>query len=388
MKAELHAQGIAIIEPVGGHGGLTPYDHGMAQALAAQGRAVTLYTCPETVPPEERRYVLDTCFRGVWGDRPKILRGVRYLVGLVQALGRARKKGEALVHFHFFAYGMLEWVTLKMARLFGRRIVVSAHDVEAFRGDFSPANVRLILGQADLVLAHSRVAMEELLERVGVERTQVRMVPLALDTAGSTDLPDADEARTRIDLPARVPIILFFGQIKPVKGLDLLIKAFPNILRRHPNARLVIAGRPWGEDYYRYEALLENLSVRDKSIERIGYIPEEHVMNYFSSCDVLVLPYRRIYQSAVVLTGMKYAVPIVATRIPGMQELIIDGVNGRLVAPEDPAALAEAINALLMDESERMRLAENGRAYCENEHGWAKVVEALGMCYDEVLHLG
>ena len=99
---------IAIIEPVGGHGGMNYYDFGLASGLSRAGCDVFIYTSEETYVPDGLPFVVKKSFRGIWGKAPKLLRAVRYVYCLTRSLIDAKLNGVTLVHYHFFHYTNLQ----------------------------------------------------------------------------------------------------------------------------------------------------------------------------------------------------------------------------------------------------------------------------------------
>jgi glycosyltransferase involved in cell wall biosynthesis len=138
------------------------------------------------------------------------------------------------------------------------------------------------------------------------------------------------------------PTILFFGFIKPYKGLDILLKALPLALKKLPKLRLIIAGDVYG-DKQQYLDLIKLYHLEQAVEAHFRYLTEPELADFFSRCDLCVLPYRSATQSGVVQMAFAYEVPVLATKVGGISEAVTDGVNGLLVEPENPVALAQAI---------------------------------------------
>ena len=136
-----------------------------------------------------------------------------------------------------------------------------------------------------------------------------------------------------IDLP-------FF---RPFKGLDLALEAWKQVA---PDVFLLAAGEAWWKGGQHYRALAEGLP---NARMEFRYIPDSEVATYFAAADVVLAPYRTEAQSGVALTAFHFGRPVIATRVGGLPEVIEDGVNGLLVPPEDPAALATAVNRFFTD---------------------------------------
>ncbi len=188
------------------------------------------------------------------------------------------------------------------------------------------------------------------------------------------DVQDRDTARRSLGLEPQDEVALFFGYIREYKGLDVLLEAWPKVMDARPGARLLVAGDPVRLDPVRREEL-EAWATRLGVVHRFDYIPFSDVTRYFRAADVLVMPYRHISQSGVLFLALSLGVPVVATRVGGLPELLRDGDSALLVPPESPAALAEALIRLLGDsELQRAPRPQSGRRVAD-QHSWPSIAE-------------
>lgn len=136
--------------------------------------------------------------------------------------------------------------------------------------------------------------------------------------------------------------MLFFGFIKPYKGLDVLLEAMPQVIESVPNARLLIAGDVYGnKDSIR--DLVSSLKL-DSAVEaHLRYISSDEVGDFFGRASVVILPYRSATQSGIIAMAYAFGIPVIATDIGGLTEYIDHGHTGYLVKPGDPNSLADAI---------------------------------------------
>ncbi|RLC51904.1 MAG: hypothetical protein DRZ79_02000 [Candidatus Cloacimonadota bacterium] len=138
-------------------------------------------------------------------------------------------------------------------------------------------------------------------------------------------------------------VILFFGYIKPYKGLDLLLKAFPEILKNIPDAHLLIVGEVYGNDE-KYLHLISELKITDKVTFIRKFVADDEVEIYFKSADVLALPYKQATQSGVAQIGYTMDLGAVATPVGGLPELVINkktGIVAKSVTSQDFAKAIE-----------------------------------------------
>jgi glycosyltransferase involved in cell wall biosynthesis len=132
-------------------------------------------------------------------------------------------------------------------------------------------------------------------------------------------------------------VALFFGHVRPFKGLDIALAAWEQI---KSDVTLLVAGEVWWDKQNEYRPTANS---QRPTVFHFRYIPDAEIATYFAAADVVLAPYRIEAQSGVALTAFHFARPVIATRVGGLPE-IIDGANGILIPPEDPAALARAVD--------------------------------------------
>ena len=159
--------------------------------------------------------------------------------------------------------------------------------------------------------------------------------------------PDYDDFPEPGDIPERRAALelLFFGYVRHYKGLDLLISALGLLNDGELDFHLRIAGEVWGD-----EAVLRDQIAKLGLEHRVTLIPkyvdDQHAADFMTACDAVVLPYRKASGSGVAALALHYDTPVLASRVGGLAETVIDGETGRLVPPNDIGALADAIRSL------------------------------------------
>jgi D-inositol-3-phosphate glycosyltransferase len=366
---------VAVIELVGGHGGMNLYDTGLCRGLLAAGANVSLYTCDETTDPKIPGLYFCPAYKRIYGKSNRLLRALRLILGSFSAVRSATKRHEKIVHFHIFQSGPSELFIILLAKLWRRKVVITVHDVESLATTTSRGAtlIKIVHRLADHIIVHNGTSKNELLKFIKWKHPKVSVIPHGNYLASILNIPSANDAKHSLDINETKKVILFFGQIKDAKGLDLLIKAMPEVIRNIPEAMLVIAGRPWKTDFSKYDALIEKLDLRNTCRLTIGYVADDKVAQYYTAADVVVLPYRRIYQSGVLLLAMSYGKAVVASDIPAMVEIVSDGDNGYLFARESSEALARTLVSLLGNDHERTKVGSRARDYVQFHHDWSQI---------------
>ena len=147
-----------------------------------------------------------------------------------------------------------------------------------------------------------------------------------------------EAARRELGVDGRV--LLFFGLIRPYKGLKTLLRAFERVAERL-DATLLVVGEFY-EPRNAYDELIQSLGIgaRTRVIDR--YIPDDEVGVYFHAADLVVLPYRSATQSGITQTAFAFGRPVVVTAVGGLPDVVDDDVTGYVVPPDDPAVLSGA----------------------------------------------
>ncbi len=230
----------------------------------------------------------------------------------------------------------------------------------------------------DAVIAHSEHGAERLRTEVGLDPRRVRVVPHgAFDYL--TRLPEERPLPAELE-GAEGPVILFFGLLRPYKGIDVLLEAFRSV----PDAELWIVGNP-RMDVAPLRGLADEAPGRVRFLTR--FVEDAEIPAIFRRADVLALPYRDIEQSGVLYTGLAFGKPMVLTDVGGFAELVAQGV-ARAVPPADSGALAAALRELTADEAARAELAEAARRAAAGPYSWDEAARRTLDLYEELLEAG
>jgi D-inositol-3-phosphate glycosyltransferase len=373
---------VAVIEPVGGHGGMNFYDFALCRSIIKAGGRVSLFTCEKTLFDGTEGFPVHTTYRGVFGKSAAWIRGLRFCVGSLKALVGSRRSGHQVAHFHFFHVGPLELFNVILARLLGFRVVVTAHDVEAFAQGVSIASfVRLAYRLAHRVIAHSQIAKRELIADLGIpeEKIDVTLHGNFVDTVPENLTRDA--AKAKFGLIPEQRVLVFFGQIKDVKGLDVLLKGFALARQVDQSLHLVVGGRVWKTDFSKYTEIIEHHDLTPHCTLHIRYIPDAEVPFFYRCADLVVLPYRRIYQSGVVLEAMSYGSAVLVSNIDGMLEAVEDERTGFVFRNQDAAHLAQRIGEIFSTPGHATQIARAGFNMVSSRNDWGRLGEQTMACY-------
>jgi D-inositol-3-phosphate glycosyltransferase len=309
------------------------------------------------------------------------------MTGSIRAFSHAKFHGVKICHLHLFNVGVLEFFNLVLAKCLGLKVVITVHDVEAFAAGLSiPLLSRQAYRIADHIIVHNKASKYELQTLIMdiPEKTSIICHGNYLHVLNK--IPSRLEARKRLGINPEAKVLLFFGQIKQVKGLDILIRACIPIFKQNSDYILVVAGRAWKDDLEKYISMIEKNDLTKKILTFFQYIPDSEVSNYFSAADIVVLPYRRIYQSGVLLMAMSYGKPVLASDLDGMKDIIKDGETGFLFPSGNVGALSQTITEIFSEPQKTQRVALNGLRQMEEEFSWTKIGRMTARIYRDLLN--
>jgi len=376
---------VAVIEPVGGHGGMDYYDYGLCGGLAAADVDVMLHTCEETPLPDGARFVVRHSYSGIYGKAAAWRRGLRFVFGSMRALVSAVLEGRQVIHLHFFHVGTLALMNVFMAILFGRKVVITAHDVESFVSALEvPYMSRMAYRLAHCVIAHNRISGSELITRLHVPEDKISIIPHGNYLHALQPMPPVELAREKLGIPEHAKVLLFFGQIKEVKGLDILLNAMPLVLHNYPEVVLLIAGKPWKTNFTEYQAIIDKSGIGGACVVNLRYIPDAEVSHYYGAADLVILPYRHIYQSGVVLMAMSYGKAVLVSDIPGMLEVVRDQKTGFVFRAGNVDDLARSICAIFANPIVTEVVASSGYRLMKENYDWNNIGRQTKVTYERL----
>ncbi len=182
-------------------------------------------------------------------------------------------------------------------------------------------------------------------------------------------------------------VVLFVGRLSPKKGADVLVRAMPEVARRHPDAALVLVGSKWYSDekVSDYVAYVRALAARSPvRVVTTGFVAPEEVHRWFTAGDIFVCasqweePLARVHYEA-----MAAGLPIVTTARGGNPEVVEGAGNGVVVdRPDEPQVMAAAINWLLGSADRRRRMGLTGRKLAEERYSWGRVAGEVAEVWD------
>jgi glycosyltransferase involved in cell wall biosynthesis len=338
-------------------GGDRPYVYGLTKALSSIGIRTDLIGSDELDDPDLRNF-WGVNFFNLRGDQrheagflAKILRVSAYYLKLMRYAATAKPKV-----FHILWNNKFEYFdrTLLMVyyKLLGKAVVFTAHNINRGRRDSSDSTLnrwtlRTQYRLTDHVFVHTDKMKTELVREFNVSPDRISVIPFGINNSVPDTSLSTKEAKERLGISEGSKAILFFGRIRPYKGLEYLIAAFQKLVEQDGNYRLIIAGRieQGHEQYWQaIQSQIEQYVKKGQIISKIEFIPDSETEVYFKAADLFVLPYKEIFQSGVLVLGYSFGLPVIVADVGSLKEDVIEGRTGFVFKSEDTTDLARSIS--------------------------------------------
>ncbi len=289
--------------------------------------------------------------------------------------GLIRKEQVAVIHAHEFTanvYGSL------VGQITGVPVVATVHGRSYFADQAKRRMAYRYVSRVSRMVAVSEDLKQFIVERAGVAEHRVSVVYNGVD---ASDPPRAEQSRalrTSLGLDGCDHVIGAVGSLYPVKGHIHLIAALPAILRACPGTLLLLVGQGELESYLRAEVASRNLGAH---VRFLGF--RSDVAALLSLFDVFVLPSLSEGLSMALLEAMAAGNPVVATRVGGNPELVLDGDTGFLVGAESPDSISDRVVRLLQDKALAARMGESGRRRVREKFSLRATVDRYQGYYEQ-----
>jgi phosphatidylinositol alpha-1,6-mannosyltransferase len=299
------------------------------------------------------------------------------LASQVRSVARARNVEAAWIT-SAMPLGLL---ALPLRRAGVGRLVVSTHGMEVGWASVPPGAM-MMRGVARHVDVITYLGDEMLRRLAPALPATARTVQLTGGVDPDRFAPDADGGAIRRRLGwDDNPIVVSASRLVPRKGQDVLLRAWPEIRRRHPDARLLIVGAGRRQRYLEDQVARQRLGA---DVHFAGSVPDEALAAYLAAGDVFALPCRDVWRGLQVeglglsiLEASAVGLPVVVGRSGGTPDAVIDGVTGQLIDGTSAVELAEAVAALLADPQRARQLGAAGREWARREWTWDRLAGQL-----------
>ena len=377
---------VVIIDILGAHGGAFHlYAFGQSMGLINSDVDVSLYTNNETCNPAIVGLKFFNFYKDIFSSKSQIINGMQWIIGSIKSIFHARLSGGSIFHFHIFYTNILVLFNIVLVKLVFGKVVLTIHDVTSFsEEDTSDFISSLVYKLTDLVLTHNKFSKSEIERTKPSLRSPVFIVPHGNYTPFISIQKDKMKSRSYLELPKDKKILLFFGMIKEVKGLDLLLESFKKVLVKNPDTILLIAGQPFRNDFSIYQTIIKEENLTNHCILHTKFISHDDVKHYYCASDLVVLPYKKIYQSGVLMMALSYERAVLASDLPPLKEIITDKEDGFLFKAEDTDSLSIKLNDILADNELLEAVRIKGSKLINTKYNWDNIGTLTKKAYNTI----
>lgn len=360
---------ITIIDHVGRKAGMDYYSSSLAKGFT--NKNAKCIVCSNFIGINSNKIN----YHNYFDDHSKsntLIKLLKFLKAMFKSCNLAKKEKSEQVILHLFAANFITLIMIIIPKLFRLNTTIIAHDIESFVNNDNNIYQYLIYNTlSDNIIVHNKYSYETLTNNIKINNiNKIKIIKHGGYLDHIKKQHSKEEYRRQLNLDINGKYILFFGQIKDVKGLDILLQALNNTPK---DIQLIIAGKPWKSDFKKYEELINKYNLEDRIIKIIRFIEDDEREKLFFASDVNILPYRVIYQSGVLLMAMSHGLPVIASDLEPNKEIIKDGNNSFLFKSEDSEDLSKKIIYFFNKNSNINKIPENALDTIKNEYNWDNI---------------
>jgi len=279
-------------------------------------------------------------------------------------------------------------------RILGKKLIFTAHNINAGKRDendtlMNRLSLKIMYNFVDHIIVHTNKMKHQLISEFKIEENKISVIPHGILNISPKTKLEKMQAREKLNIKSKEKILLFFGIIAPYKGLEFLISAFKILRDKYSDMKLIIAGKVENNhpDYWNYiERLINEYSLAEYIIRKTEFIPDNEVEIYFKSSDILILPYKYIFQTGVLFLSYNFGLPAIVSDVGSLKEEVIEGKTGYIFNPEDAGDLAIKIDDYF--KSDLYQNLEKNRIsiinFANDKYSWEKIGEKTISVYNRL----
>ncbi len=375
---------VALIDPVAARGGSHHfYLFGQAKGLINHNIEVTLFTNSITKNPDIKNLNVYHYYKGIFDRKSNIIAGIFYLIGSIRSIFHAKFIGANICHYHLFHINILTVFDLFLSKLLGMKVVYTIHDVisNLEKNTQNKWLINFVLKFSDKILTHNHFSKQQIQDLFDYHDDDIGIIPHGNYIPFIKLEKNQEFSRQYLGISKNKKVLLFFGMIKRIKGLEILLSALEKVIKLHPDILLVIAGKTWEGNFKIYQEIIDKYNLNRFCIVRNKYIPSNDVNHYFAAADLVILPYKRISQSGVLMMAVSYQKAVLTSDLPPFKEVLSNDKTGFLFQSENIDSLANKIIQIFNEDELLKTVSEAGYELIDTAYNWNVIGEALKTQY-------
>ena len=381
---------IIVIDPIAS---VPYYDYSLCKALTENGCNVELITCPFKADPDFNFYgIKHKLFFFPWVSSYKlrdntkwlyklyqVVKGIEYIKDIFRLLIYIKKNHADIIHLQWSELPSVDVIWLILLKKMGFKLVYTAHNI--LPHEEKPKHklfYNFLYNIFDRVIVHSLHDKKQLSSQFDIIENKIAVIPHGNLNIHITDKSLSKiKARDKLGIRQQDIVALFFGLILPYKGIEYLLNAWNKIALQNSHWHLIVAGKKFMS--------LDTIEMNPKHITFHNcFIPFEMVPYYFTASDVVILPYTKTYNSGVLHLAYSFGVPVIASRVGGISEVLEEGNSGFLVEPSNVDELADTIKKALSNKSMLKKMGKYAKCLSDSKYSWENISQHTLKIYEDV----
>lgn len=320
-----------------------------------------VYLSDNTEISDKQKYTVKIMkgFHGAY-EGNYLKKAINYMKSLGELRSYIKHNHFDIVHLQWFSLPWIEWIYVRILRN-TTKVVITIHDIIPF--DIRPLELQSlgkIYEKANALCLHTESG-KKLFKKTYKSNTPIHIITQGFCNKADYKRIDNIEAKRHFGIPEEAVVYLFYGTIRPSKGLDKLIEAIHDAHEKNDKVYLLAAGAFHKVNETEYRKLVKEKLGTGFSTVNFEFVPLEEEQWYFSAADVLCLPYMEVMQSGVAQLGLMYELPIIATDVGEMTDVCRNQINGCIVEVGNSKDLAEQIEQLAANKELRAEYSKTSK---------------------------
>lgn len=353
------------------------YTYPLANGLSKSGVDVDL-VIDQKVEDENSKHTKYRFFNTSDKHTGKIKKVYNYISSYFKINKILKENRYDILHTEWFILSPVDYYFIsKFKKKYGLKYVSTVHDILPFNEKcYDKLFHKKLYDLADSIILQAPGNMKRFAKLFPEDKDKTIMIPHG-HMLDYVEQFDSEKAREKLNIAKDKTVFLFFGQIKKVKGVDILLRAILELKKIRDDFFVVIAGSVWKADFTECQNLIDNNDLSELLRTDIRYIPDEEVKYYYSASDVCVLPYTDVYQSGVIQLAYGYKKAVLSSDLPAFTQFVKDGQTGYIFRNRDYVDLANCMSKAI-DEKEKLKeLGENGFNLVREALNWDVLAERI-----------
>lgn len=294
-------------------------------------------------------------------------------------IGKILKKGHYdVLHTEWYILSPVDYFFIKNFKAkYGVKYIATVHDILPFNEKFYDMNYHgKLYDLADSIILQAPINMQRFAELFPNDKNKTLLIPHG-HMLDYVEYFDSFKARDILNIPEDKTVFLFFGQIKKVKGVDILLKAILELKKEREDFFVIIAGNVWKADFRECQEIIDDNNLTNILYTDIRYIPDEEIKYFYSAADVCVLPYTDVYQSGVIQLAYGYKKAVVSSNLPAFTQFVHDEETGYTFQNKNVNDLKEKMLLCLNNKDKLSQFGKNGYDLVKNKLNWDNLAKEI-----------